>query len=195
MVRGPAAAKLAACALLAAATPAAIPARRLKCLPLACAAAPALYNFTSAKTNTTYYLNTTYTDAFTGEAACQKLGGHLAIYTSKAEQLEVEAAFASTGGLIPLFHNVYWLGLRAQLWADFQWPDKSVPPPRGNDTYSAWAPGQPDNAGDGQLCTAGNYSAVLKTGAWGWSDEACYSQLVSICKVSSEWQVLRSCGR
>ena len=99
----------------------------------------------------------------------------------------MEAAFVTQGGLIPSYHVTYWMGLRAQLWPDFQWPDKAVPTPEVNVTYTAWGTGEPDNAGDAQNCGAGNYSAMLRTGAWGWSDEACHTPLVYICEVSSEW--------
>ncbi len=146
-----------------------------------------MYNFTSPKTKATYYLNTANSDAGTAEQFCQRNGGHLAIYTSHKEQIEVEAAFTTQGGLIPLYHNIYWFGLRAQQWPDFQWPDKTVASPRENATYSAWTATQPDNAGDGQLCTAGNYSGLLKSGAWGWSDESCATPLVYVCEVSGEW--------
>lgn len=162
--------------------------RLTPCLTLSPApAAPHVYNFTSPRTNTTYYLNTAMNDAGSGEQFCQRHGGHLAIYTSAKEQLEVEAAFTKQGGLIPVYHNIYWFGLRAQLWPDFRWPDQTVAAPRENGTYSAWAATQPDNAGNGQLCTAGNYSGQLKSGAWGWSDESCGMQLVYVCEVSGEW--------
>ncbi len=79
-----------------------------------------MYNYTSPTSKTRYYLNTSTDGHNNSELACRLLGGHLAIYSSRAEQLEVEAAFRASGGLISGYHKAYWIGLKARNWADFR---------------------------------------------------------------------------
>jgi hypothetical protein len=81
---------------------------------------PHVYNYTSPTSNTLYYLNTTADRHNNSELACRMLGGHLVMFGSRAEQLEVEAAFRASGGLIPGYHKAYWIGLKARNWADFR---------------------------------------------------------------------------
>ncbi len=82
------------------------------------------YSYTSAKSNSTYYLGTGELNALAAELACNALGGHLVSYGSAAEQREVEAAFVAQGGIIPGYHQLYWLGLQASPYPQFTWLDK-----------------------------------------------------------------------
>jgi hypothetical protein len=85
---------------------------------------PFLYNHTSAKLGTTYYLDTAPLNALAAEASCMQLGGHLVSYGSAQEQREVEAAFVKQGGLIPGYHESYWIGLQASPYPEFSWLDR-----------------------------------------------------------------------
>jgi hypothetical protein len=87
---------------------------------------PFVYSYTSAKLDSTYYLDTSPLNALAAEASCMTLGGHLVSYGSAQEQSEVEAAFIRLGGLIPGYHGSYWMGLRASPYPQFFWLDRWV---------------------------------------------------------------------
>ncbi|TRY88564.1 hypothetical protein DNTS_034543 [Danionella cerebrum] len=60
----------------------------------------------------------------------------------------------------------YWIGLyRTRSWSD-----------QSNSTFSIWQPGQPDNAGSSQYCTALSFP---DNGSW--SDENCLTALPFLC--------------
>jgi hypothetical protein len=48
------------------------------------------YWLPNGSTNASFVINTTWTTANDAQRSCNALGGHLAFYTSLAEQLEVE---------------------------------------------------------------------------------------------------------
>ncbi len=67
--------------------------------------------YTTNSTNVTYYLNTTRSNFTYAENMCMRNGGHLASFTSAAEQLEVEEYYRDMGFLFPSYHVFYWSGL------------------------------------------------------------------------------------
>ena len=85
-----------------------------------CSAVAFVYNYTSPTTGIAYYLNTTLDSQSGAERVCRSRGGHLVMYSSPAEQSEVESAFIYQGGLINGYHKAYWIGLKARNWADFR---------------------------------------------------------------------------
>lgn len=76
---------------------------------------------TTTSTNATYYFNTTKTTFADAEISCKNNGGHIAGYSSLAEQQEVEAFFIAQGYIIPVFQPVYWYGANTNstLWPAF----------------------------------------------------------------------------
>ena len=76
------------------------------------AAAPGVSEpYTTNSTDVTYYLNTTRSNFTYAENMCMRNGGHLASFTSAAEQLEVEEYYRDMGYLFPSYHVFYWSGL------------------------------------------------------------------------------------
>ena len=148
---------------------------------------PGIYNYTSPRSGSLYYMVSHPANGLAAEVSCNRLGGHLAVYTSTAEQVEVEAAFSRQGGLIGSFHGAYWLGLQASTYPDFYWLDRMVPPP-SNTTYMRWSPGQPGPQEDTNFCAAANASSMWDTfrgpAPWGWQSHDCTQQLVYICKAT-----------
>jgi hypothetical protein len=71
--------------------------------------------YTTNTTEVTYYLNTTRSNFTYAENMCARNGGHLASFTSSAEQLEVEQYYAGRGYLFPSYHVFYWTGLVVRL--------------------------------------------------------------------------------
>jgi hypothetical protein len=63
------------------------------------------------------------------QQTCNANGGHLAAYSSIAEQAEVESFYLSSGWLLPSFHKQYWLGMttNSASWPVFKYVDKSLP--------------------------------------------------------------------
>jgi hypothetical protein len=71
---------------------------------LPCPAEPGLtYSYTNNLTSISYVLNTTHTNFYEAEDNCIALGGHLISYTSLEEQIDVEAYFMATGGMLPTY--------------------------------------------------------------------------------------------
>jgi hypothetical protein len=64
--------------------------------------------------NYTYTLSSCPQSYAPAEEWCSGAGGHLASYKSAAEQQQVEEYFVELGGLVPGFHNFYWLGLQVR---------------------------------------------------------------------------------
>jgi hypothetical protein len=56
---------------------------------------------TANSTLITFYLNTTTANSTDAEDACKRNGGHLAAFTSQAEQREVEQFYITNGYLFP----------------------------------------------------------------------------------------------
>lgn len=96
-------------------------------------------SMTTQSTNQTYYFNTTMTTFADAERSCMNNGGHIAGFSSEAEQLEVEGFFMSQGYIIKTWHNNYWYGAttNSTLWPLFSHlygtlgdiPDPYPPPP------------------------------------------------------------------
>jgi hypothetical protein len=72
--------------------------------------------YTNDTTGTSYLLNTAPHNFSAAQSYCNENGGNLAGFASLAEQLEVEKYYITEGMLYPLFHQVYWMGLRATNW-------------------------------------------------------------------------------
>ena len=56
------------------------------------------YTTVASSKNITFLLNLTAVDQATAQQTCQERGGHLAAYTTTAEQAEVEAFYVSKVG-------------------------------------------------------------------------------------------------
>jgi hypothetical protein len=151
---------------------------------------PNTYFFTAPKTRVTYMLNTSVDTADNAEAACNLLGGHLAMYESQSEQQEVETGLVSDGGLIPSFHMRYWLGLESTEWPKFEWKDRTVPAPSKRN-YNHWDKSSPDNST--LECAAASWPEAY-TNAWAWVDEDCGRLLPYVCEISSEWHRPAPCS-
>lgn len=74
---------------------------------------------TANSTGNNYTLRVQPLNHSQAEAACQAIGGHLASFLSRDEQLDVEGQLYSTGYLLPSFHRQYWLGLTS---SEDTWP-------------------------------------------------------------------------
>ncbi len=144
----------------------------------------------NTSTNATFTLHTTATDFNTAERACNDAGGHLAYYTSLAEQQEVEQYFVSSGVFYPTFTPAYWMGLRSSkmMWPTFEYLSYSVPAP-DQDNYEHWAASdnwrEPDNRAGGEYCGAANYTEIFSD-AWGWADFNCTAAMPYICRQDGE---------
>ena len=157
--------------------------------PPACLAGPGVSHYTS-KANVSYYLNTSESAHAEAEATCAEWGGHLVIYSyNNTEQLEVEGYFVSIGALIPSFHELYWMGLRAVSQDDgFQWLDRTVPALTTEKAYVHWGQNQPRYFEDGEMTCAGANSTLTYGRAWGWAAANCTRKAPYICMKSSRWR-------
>jgi hypothetical protein len=122
-------------------------------------------------------MTTSPSDQRSAEANCVLLGGHLVSYVSYQEQLEVEMALVFSGGLIPSFHQFYWMGLQVLAYPQFAWSDTTLPLPT-NRTYAHWAKGAPNQRA---ACAGASYPASWSQ-AWGWQDAECTTQAVAVCE-------------
>jgi hypothetical protein len=75
------------------------------------------------------------------EQSCNDQGGHLAYYSSLAEQAEVEQYYISNGYLMPTYTPAYWIGMRTNKtgWPRFDWMQRVTyaQPNRDNDRWVA----------------------------------------------------------
>jgi hypothetical protein len=144
---------------------------------------PGIWHYKSPSTNYTYAFNNSAVNQQDAELGCQDAGGHLVTWTSLEEQIEVEEYFVSKGILIPGFHKSYWAGLRSSSWPYFQWMDRTT---NIELEYTHWGTNgdikEPNNLNPPEMCGAANYTQRYG-GAWGWSDTACSSPLVFICRL------------
>ncbi len=62
-----------------------------------------MYNYTNTQTEVTYMLNTSKANYYEAEEVCMERGGHLVSYTSIEEQLDVEAYFEASSGLLATY--------------------------------------------------------------------------------------------
>ena len=58
------------------------------------------WTYTNSFSNMQYVLNTTLLNWYNAEDTCMSMGGHLVSYNSIEEQLDVEAYFAASSGLL-----------------------------------------------------------------------------------------------
>jgi hypothetical protein len=102
----------------------------------------------------------------------------------------VEQYYISEGQLFPLYHQVYWNGLRAQSWPRFSWIDNVTPMPSGAN-YRHWGTYQPGNVAEpnslvpGENCGVSNFTESYGN-VWGWADANCDNEFPFICEVPSE---------
>jgi hypothetical protein len=69
-----------------------------------CGAEPGLtYTYTNSFSSVQYVLNTTRVNWYEAEDTCMSMGGHLISYSSIEEQLDVEAYFAASSGLLATY--------------------------------------------------------------------------------------------
>ena len=161
---------------------------RRPCTPAALDA----YNYTSNATGVPYVFNNTPVNSFEAQATCNSYGGHLVWFSSQAEQVEVERAFAAMGRLFPTFHTSYWIGYRAAKPsinpADYKILDKTVAP----QGYRHWGtfkpapagkdPQEPNNLFGSENCAVSNFTQSYGN-ASGWADSSCNMKLPFICKL------------
>jgi hypothetical protein len=85
--------------------------------------------YTSLNTGNLFQLNVTLASMAVAQQTCNANGGHLAAYSSLAEQAEVESFYLSIGWLLPSFHKQYWLGMVSDntAWPRFKYLDRSLP--------------------------------------------------------------------
>jgi hypothetical protein len=165
-----------------------------------------VYNST---TNQTFIFTPAVKNFTDAEQSCQDQGGHLASYSSEAEQAEVEKYYVSQGYMFPSFpgHAFYWLGLNTSHWPstgfpNFYWLDRSPGP--NSSTYSHWgtyydsysASPEPNNArAPPETCAGANVTeAYGNLSAWGWADYHCGEKFGFMCKMIRGWQLPVSLG-
>jgi hypothetical protein len=79
-----------------------------------------------------------------------------------------------------------------------RWIDRTPDPT--SETYLHWGVSvpdgtpEPDNLYPPESCSTANYTEVF-TGAWGWTDQACYRNVSTMCKIKREWQQSAGSGR
>jgi len=97
----------------------------------------------------------TWTEA---QSYCREHHTDIVIIRNEIENYRVQS-------LISYYYPV-WIGLyRTRSWSD-----------QSNSLFSNWKPGQPDNAGKSEYCTAVSFSD-----SGSWTDENCNSLLPFIC--------------
>jgi hypothetical protein len=94
------------------------------CFSCPCPTAPQVApSVTSQASGNTFRLNLVLADARTAGMMCLQQGGHLASYSSLAEQAEVEGFYVQRGYLLPGFHKFYWMSLTSDymMYPAFRW--------------------------------------------------------------------------
>jgi hypothetical protein len=137
-----------------------------------------------------FYLSPTPANASEAETACQSYGsGHLASYTSLAEQQEVEALLIDSGWLLPGFHSAYWLGYQsnASYVSTFVALDSSV---KAKSNYTNWGSYMPGNISEPnnllyppETCSVANHTQRAN-GTWRWSDTGCGLRFAYVCRMA-----------
>ena len=74
-------------------------------------------------TNSTFTFNTGAKTQADAEMSCQEQGGHLAVYSSEAEQADVEAYYEAQQWLLPKFYKYWWHGLNKNSSVYWTWTD------------------------------------------------------------------------
>jgi hypothetical protein len=148
---------------------------------------PDVYVYVSPVTNATYVLNTSLTNYSTAAQVCNDNGGFLAAYGTIEEQVDVESYLVNMTYLVPVAHQMYWLGYRSsETGGPFSWVD----PQAQGFTYEHWAPGSPGFLAPGGACTAANLTAETLDVAFGWTDSNCTFHLPFMCKIQRGWQCI-----
>jgi hypothetical protein len=170
---------------------------------------PIVMTYYSPTFNKTYVLNTTRMNNNDAEQFCRDNGGHMASWSSAAEQNEVEEYFTAPYKLLLPYMPQYWIGLRSKGgWSarGFQWLDQSLPAPGLNaSVYSNWGikkqagkpdVQEPDNMFGSETCAVANWTQVVTSPlkVWGWSDTLCTGRYPVICTVQREWRFSWLCG-
>jgi hypothetical protein len=170
-------------------------------------AAPGIYYYTSSYSGAAFTLNTAASMQADAEITCQSQGGHLAAYLGSEEQEQVERGFTALGGLIPVHHGLYWLGVMAEDWPNFYLIDTTLASSTGSNGssgnyglppadetsppgasaasggfYQNWADEQPDDGADPpELCAVAVH--VPAGGAWLWDDANCGQRQIFACRL------------
>ena len=166
--------------------------------------------FCEPASNLCYHYNSRMLNFTSARAACQALGGDMAMYNTADKQLAVEHYFAGTNLLTPFY---YWTGVRRTTSnTSFTFVDGSmVSQVPSNQPYGHWNWYQPIAAehidyncvlaykaytydlytGDSSAAQVGNASYFqtatnLPTRRYGWSSYLCRGQYPSICEVPAE---------
>ncbi|XP_058629897.1 macrophage mannose receptor 1-like [Onychostoma macrolepis] len=101
----------------------------------------------------------TWTEA---QSYCREHHTDLVSIRNETENYKVQSLIPYSSGI--------WIGLyRTRSWSD-----------QSNSSFSNWRTGQPDNAGDGEYCTAVSFSD-----SGSWTDENCNTALPFICYSAS----------
>jgi hypothetical protein len=163
-------------------------------------------SYTSPTTSRTYTWSAVAMNFSSSELWCQGQGGHLASYSSLAEQNETESYFISLGAMLPGYHKFYWLGLNTSKWPAFSWVDSSPMPANPWSgyqvgAYNHWGYYMPQNVIEPndkmppENCAGANYTEAWG-GAWGWADTNCKVVYPFMCKRAGGWWcACRTCLR
>jgi hypothetical protein len=166
-----------------------------------CKYLPQKAEYTFMTSGNTYVLNTTMVDAQTASDRCGQLGGHLASWTSLAEQNSVEQNFLSNNKLALPYHSKYWLGIKLTpggLWPNFTFNDpvNTDKPVAAGKPWGAYKSStvnntEPNNTPAPQYCAVGNYTERMGSpSVFGWADAFCGDQFPFICRIRRECGIL-----
>lgn len=166
-----------------------------RALRLAPTARGAQIPFINPTNNNTYILNSTLADFDLAEAYCLASGGHLASFSSAAEQYDVEQFYIKKGLLFPTYHKSYWFGLytNANGWKT-SWKFTDNTPFNYFNSYTNWGVSSPEgltspnNMTGSEFCMAANASEVQNS-RWGWEDYNCLVQMPFICEIPRGWRL------
>jgi hypothetical protein len=159
-------------------------------LPAACpCAAPADYYYTSKVSAATFVWNPAKLEQAEAQLACNDLGGHLAVFTSLAEQVDVENYYINWGLMFPTYTPSYWMGAESafDLWPSFFWAQRNFTGPTDGKSYNHFGADEPNNLAYTEYCTVANYTLNYQ-GANGWSDTACNNRFPYMCRLSGGYR-------
>jgi hypothetical protein len=162
-----------------------------------CKYLPQKAEYTYSANGNTYVLNTTMVDAQAASDRCGQLGGHLASWTSLAEQNGVEQNFLSNYKLALPYHSKYWMGIKLTpggMWPNFTFNDpvNSDNPTAAGKPWGAYKSAtvnntEPNNTPAPQYCAVANYTERNGSpSVFGWADAYCGDQYPFICRIRRE---------
>jgi hypothetical protein len=106
-------------------------------------------------------------------------------------QMEVENYVVNNGYFIPVCHQDYWLGYKAQFWGRWLPLDGNVPS-TGNTTYrnfGRFPVQEPNGRRVPELCTVANSTSGAANTTFGWSDTDCDSgRRPYVCRIIRGWR-------